>query len=164
MIMTTNQFVTHETPVWRDRANFLIFAVVDPDAERAVVRWEQLWARQLQQYRFEICCIPFFPYNLALGDEVETKPFKDKIYVVDHVVTPSLRYVYRAWFSTPQMRGIVHSQLESLGCLLEWRSTNSNLLAVDCSSLELAQTTADILMNHEQHGVLVYETGKLTQY
>jgi hypothetical protein len=35
-------------------------------------RDEQLWARQVGDRRFEICCIPFFVYDMALGDVVET--------------------------------------------------------------------------------------------
>jgi hypothetical protein len=31
-----------------------------------------LWARQVGDRRFEICCIPFFLYDVALGDVVET--------------------------------------------------------------------------------------------
>jgi hypothetical protein len=45
--------VQHETPVWRERANFIIGAALD-----APGKWEQLWARQVSPNRFELCCIP----------------------------------------------------------------------------------------------------------
>jgi len=52
--------VQHETPVWRERANFIIGAALD-----APGKWEQLWARQVGPNRFELCCIPFMTYGLA---------------------------------------------------------------------------------------------------
>lgn len=33
-------------------------------------RIEQLWARRLDESRYELCCIPFFTYGIALGDTV----------------------------------------------------------------------------------------------
>jgi hypothetical protein len=35
------------------------------------VTTEQLWARQVGDRHFELCCIPYFVYDLALGDVVE---------------------------------------------------------------------------------------------
>jgi hypothetical protein len=32
--------------------------------------YEQPWAKRLGEDRFEVCCIPFFVYGLALGDVV----------------------------------------------------------------------------------------------
>lgn len=32
--------------------------------------YEQLWTKRVGEDRFEICCIPFFVYDLALGDVV----------------------------------------------------------------------------------------------
>lgn len=77
----------HPDPVWRDRSNFVIGARL-PEPGRT----EQLWARQLGDRRFELCCIPFFLYDLALGDVVET----DDNYDVVRVLKPSGRYVYRS--------------------------------------------------------------------
>lgn len=31
---------------------------------------EQLWTRTDDQTTFEICCLPYFTYGLALGDEI----------------------------------------------------------------------------------------------
>jgi hypothetical protein len=76
----------HEGPVWRDRANFIVGAPLSEEG-----RAEQLWARQLGGERFEICCIPFFVYDLALGDVVET----DAAQNIVRVVEPSGRFVFR---------------------------------------------------------------------
>ena len=32
--------------------------------------WEQLWGKEVGPQRCIVCCIPFFVYDVALGDEV----------------------------------------------------------------------------------------------
>lgn len=150
-------FVTHENPVWRGRANFIVSAQLsEEDRPR---RFEQLWTRQVADNAFEVCCIPFFVYDLALGDVVATSPRDGRKYVTDRVVAPSGRYVFRVWFGQSfQPRDEIAGELKAMGSLLEWSS--SNLLAVDAADSEHAQLVADFLMDREKVGQLVYETGR----
>lgn len=151
------EFVLHEEPVWRDRSNFIINAeLLEKDRPR---RFEQLFARQVSEDRFEICCIPFLLYDVALGDVVTTSPKEERKYVVTRVVEPSGRYVFRVWFGESfHPRDEVADELKALGALLEWSSRN--LLAVDAVSQEHAQKVADFLAEREKAGQLVYETGR----
>lgn len=146
----------HENPVWRERADFIILAKVR--SETGESRWEQLWARQLNDNRFEICCIPFFVYDLALGDEVETGPEAGKRYVIKRVTKPSGRYTFRVWFTNSAMRHTLPEKITGMGCLLEWQSKDGNLLAIDAESETLAREVADILGDEEALGHLVFET------
>jgi uncharacterized protein DUF4265 len=140
----------HEAPAWRERANFIVGAPL-PEEGRA----EQLWARQLGDERFEICCIPFFVYDLALGDVVET----DADYDVVRVLERSGRFVFRVWFGDAfHPRQEVADELAGLGALLEWSS--ANLLAVDAADAAQAQEIADYLAEQERAGRLTYETGR----
>lgn len=82
----------HRDPVWRERSNFIIATEVDPADTN--VTTEQLWARKVDDCHFELCCIPFFAYDLALGDVVEV----DADYMVRRVSTASGRYVFRVYF------------------------------------------------------------------
>ncbi len=84
----------HTEPVWRSRANFVIAADIASAPDKR--EWEQLWARKSADTRFEICCIPFFVYDLALGDEVET----DGDHVLRRVVKPSGHFTFRVWFGS----------------------------------------------------------------
>ena len=144
--------MTHQDPVWRDRGDFIIGATV-PNAERPTE--EQLWARQLTGSTFELCCIPFFLYDLALGDVLET----DADYLVSRVVSRSGRFAFRVWFGDgDHPRFEVTSELADLGALLEWSS--ENLLAVDASDRAHADRVADVLLRHETAGHLVYETAQ----
>lgn len=118
-------------------------------------RAEQLWARQAGDQQFEICCIPFFLYDVALGDVVET----DASYNLLRVIEPSGRYVFRVWFGdSSHSAEEIAEQLEELGALLEWSS--ANLLAIDAADASQAQTVADFLAEQERGGRLMFETGR----
>lgn len=142
----------HTEPAWGDRSDFVIAAAIDGGGD---VPTEQLFARQVGPGRFELCCIPFFLYDIALGDVVET----DDDYLVRGVVEPSGRFVFRVWFgSTSSPRDEEAQALADLGALLEWSSVN--LLAVDARDGEHAQRIADHLQDAADEGRLVFETGR----
>ena len=149
--------VQHLEPVWRDRSNFIIAA--DISSQGTAAEYEQLWARQISGNQFELCCIPFFLSDVALGDLVETGVAGPRQYVISRVVTPSGRFVFRVWFGQSSWsREEVAIALEDLGALLEWSSPN--LLAVDARDAAHAQVIADFLADRESKGQLLYETGK----
>ena len=119
-------------------------------------RSEQLWARQVSDQRFEICCIPFLAYDLALGDVVETTVE----YEVVKVVKSSGRSVFRIWFGDSfHPRTEIADELEQGGALLEWSSTN--LLAVDAADESDARRVEGLLVAHARAGHLNYERGGL---
>lgn len=88
----------HLNPLWREKADFIIAASVQPlnMLSDEKVR-EQLWARKISHTKFELCCIPFYAYGLALGDEVVTN---DDYMVVD-VSKKSGNTTIRIWFTDP---------------------------------------------------------------
>jgi hypothetical protein len=152
--VTEARFATHAEPVWKDRANFIINAELPEPG-----RLEQLWTHQLSEDTFEICCIPFFLYDVALGDVVDTRPRDGRKYVLSGVVKPSGRYVFRVHFKVRENGVAVAQELERLGALLEWSSPS--LLAVDAADLQHAQRLADYLQHAEDENLLIFETGKL---
>jgi hypothetical protein len=163
--MDETKIATHSDPVWRDRADFIIMARL---ADFDEARWEQLWAKRIAECRFEICCIPFFVYDLALGDEVETETDGDFAWVVQRVVKDAGQYTFRVWFGeVPDLsrdlhhhHGIYHevlNRLGELGCMSEWSS--SNMLAVSVAA-DLSRAVADYLWELEQARGIVYETGR----
>ena len=143
----------HRDPVWRDRSDFVIAASIDPAG--ADVQTEQLFARQLAGHEFEICCIPFFVMDLALGDHVRT----DAAYLVEEVTLDAGHYTFRVFFPQGGLGAPVVRRLsEELGASFEWSSRS--LLAVDAIDLTRAVPIADLLHEQESRGVLVYETGR----
>jgi len=152
-----HEFIVHNNPVWRDRANFIIHAEL-PKTDHPK-RFEQLWARHLGDDRFELCCIPFFVFDLALGDVVTASPKGSQKYVVRTIAEPSKHYAFRIWFGDSfQPRDEIADELQTAGSLIEWSS--SNLLAVDAINEEHAQLVANFLIAHEKAGNLIYETGR----
>lgn len=154
-----SEIAVHPNPLLRARANFIIMAdVTDPDTGK---RLEQLWARDVGDNRFEICCIPFFAYDLALGDIVSCAPAGARQYVNQNVVEQSGHYTFRVWFgrpSAPALKLEVVQELAALQARLEWAS--ENLLAVDAADWEHAQPVADRLQARQDAGDLVYEAGR----
>jgi Domain of unknown function (DUF4265) len=151
--VTAAREAVHRAPVWRERSDFIIASAID--SANTDISTEQLWVRKIDDRHFELCCIPFFAYDLALGDVVET----GEDFLVQRVSTRSGRYVFRVYFGrSAHPREEITERLESLGALLEWSS--ANLLAVDARDQSHAQVIARFLQEREDLGQLMYETGK----
>lgn len=150
-------FVVHEAPVWRDRSNFIINADLPPNESSK--EYEQLWARRLSEDEFEICCIPFFLYDVALGDVVRTVPRDRWKFILDAVTRPSGRYVFRVWlgqFSGSRLE--LTGALQGFGALLEWSS--KNMFAIDTAGEADAQAVSNFLLERQSTQQLLYETGR----
>lgn len=143
--------------MWRDRANFIIQTALQEKGKH-----EQLWARQVDASHFELCCVPFFAYDLALGDVVEAVSNSGQHCVVTRVTERSGRYVFRVWFgeAADPPRDVVAEQLVEMGALLEWQAETRNLLAVDARDLAHAKQLSAYLAKREQSGDLIFETGR----
>ncbi len=141
---------THTKPVWRSQSNFIIVANLDDGQE-------QLWARQISATRFSICCIPFFVYNLALGDIVET----DDNYCYTKLIECSGRYVFRAWIHSEHKSFLstLVNRLEDFGALVELSS--NRLVAIDTETEQMAKDVSGWLSQLELRGHIQYETGML---
>lgn len=62
------KIATHANPVRRPVPSFMLRALLDDIEGRD--NYEQLRTKRVGEDRFEVCCIPFFAYDLALGDVV----------------------------------------------------------------------------------------------
>ena len=155
MTASDDVFLTHQTPVWRDRANFIIMAAL-PEHHT----YEQMWARQETDDVFELCCIPFFAHNLALGDAVRTETREGRTHLIAEVVRPSGRWTFRLWLGKSVESALdVEAEMVGLGALTEWSS--EHLLGVDASDEAHAQVVADALARGEGAGRWMYETGRV---
>ena len=146
----------HFNPIWGEKANFIIRARIH-DSRNDIIEWEQLWARKTEDNLYEICCIPFLIYDVALGDEVKVDP--------DHWITEvkkrSGHYTFRVWFGDskdPTIWEQVIRETERSGCLFEWYS--NNLLAISAPTHDLAVMISGYLLQKAKSSELVYETGQ----
>jgi len=79
----------HENPVWEAKSDFLI--LVDLERWGLSGRLEQLWVRRAGGNLVEVCCVPFFPYGIRLGDIVEIEVSSNGRHFFERVVKPSNR-------------------------------------------------------------------------
>ena len=124
-------------------------APVDHQSQEAM---EQIWAKELGERQFLVCCIPFFAKDIQLGDIVRT----DQNELIETVVHRSGQFGYRVWLGdvSDGVRAIVIRSIEDWGVLIEWSS--ENMLAVSAESYK-AKEVADKLRELEKSGV-TYET------
>jgi hypothetical protein len=119
---------THERPVWRDRANYMLQA--DLADHGLPGRYEQLWARDLGDGQFELCCLPFYTYGYALGDVVRLRRAKGRF---DRVLGPltrrSNRSLLRVALVESRRHEVLHGSLADSGRPHEWLS--GGLVAID---------------------------------
>ncbi|MBI3969410.1 MAG: DUF4265 domain-containing protein [Chloroflexi bacterium] len=149
----------HLNPVRLERGDTEIYAGSQPQPDQPL-RWERLWAKKLDANRFELCCIPFYAYDLALGDEVETQTEAEKPHVIRQVVKPSGHQTYRIYFRYARnlARLEANERLRSLGCSLEWE--NAHHLGIDCATPAMAQKAEEILKEAERPEAVAYQSGR----
>lgn len=148
----------HRSPIWREKADFVFAAHIGTNGDKN--EWEQLWGKKTGRNTFMLCCIPFFVYDIALGDEVEV----DADLVAQRVTKSGGQTTFRVWFVEQDLdrrKGIVRD-ISKVTSLLEWSS--ENLLAVSVPSAAEAQMLANFLEECELNRFLQYETGKTLPY
>lgn len=145
---------THKEPIWRDSANFLFFINIGQD-KNGNNEWEQSWGKKIGYNLISICNIPFFAYNLNLGDELEIN--SENIFTKK--VKSSGNSTFRIFFEVedPEIKQKIVKELVEKKILLEWSS--QNLLALNVSTEDNVKSIANYLNAREQQGLLQYETG-----
>ena len=154
LVFDADATAQHDAPAWRERADFIIGVALPEEG-----KWEQLWALRLAPAQFEVCCVPFLAYDLALGDIVETEPQSGRDFMVARVVRQSGHRTMRVWFLDTAVAEEVADRLTGGGAVLEWRGAGSRLLAVDAPDDEATHRFAYALRPFEAAGSLNYETG-----
>ncbi|MEU6770672.1 DUF4265 domain-containing protein [Streptomyces sp. NPDC046759] len=135
------------------------FVGVDPlvglDAFDLPGMLEQLWLREVGvEGSYEVCCIPFYAYGLALGDVVE----KGESETVNRVVKKSGRRVLRVLFAEPRpltdSRSALRRAVESAGLLSEWNGDRH--VAIDVPDVAVMQPVFDSVQEI-QNGTAFWE-------
>ena len=148
-----NDIAVHATPAWRAKANFLIKC----DLSRCGMsgRSEQLWARKIDSNRFEVCCIPFFTYGIALGDTVQT----DEDYLILKVIHTVGHKTLRVAISNPNRIDQIHQaileHLDRIGSVYE--SYSCGYVAVDFETQIQEIAIVDFLAGYADSGDLSFE-------
>jgi len=79
-----------------------VWVGADADSD-GLVRWEGLLARRLSSTTARICAVPFWAYDLNLGDEVELIESAEGASVVTGVAVDAGNYTFRVLFADPPL-------------------------------------------------------------
>ena len=154
------KIATHDYPVWREKADFIIASRLGEELGiDDLLGREQLWARKVDSNSFELCCIPFFVYGLALGDIVGTQRFGSRQYVVDEVISPSGHRTFRVFFESLLRWNEIIDEITLPGCAVEVRWQRCKLIAVDAASANECQSLRSYLTELEKRNEISWETG-----
>jgi hypothetical protein len=147
-------WVAHLAPAWRDRADLAVLAELPATGLPAL--WEELPVRHLRTNLFEVCAIPFFVRNVALGDVVVATACGADRHLLDCVAHRGGRRVFRVWFDRcPHLREEIQWELTGLGAVTEWFARS--VLAVDAEDAAHAELIAHHLAQRERLGQLHHE-------
>src|SRR5262249_40233579 len=98
-----------------------------------------LWAFKISETLFEICCIPFFTYGIALGDKVECNHGFTVQRVTEKSGHKTLRIAVVSKNSQYHLHEVLHKWVENTGLFYEWYAPG--YLAVD---IPHSQTKVDM--------------------
>ncbi|WP_329537378.1 DUF4265 domain-containing protein (plasmid) [Streptomyces sp. NBC_01450] len=124
------KFIVHDDPVGRSASNFIARADLASFGMGGQV--EQLWLKAVANMTYEVACIPFFTYGLALGDTVL---LTDDNYV-NELVRASGHRALRMMFvlelpaeDRQQAADRIRAEISQAGLLSEW--SGERYVAVD---------------------------------
>ncbi len=140
----------HSNPVWFESANYLVCAPLDDDPTEQ----EQLWTCEVDTGIHVVCCIPFFLYDLSLGDTIQV----DSENVFVNLVEYGGRWTFRAFLQ--DKAGVEETFLEKLANSdVLFERHGRRLFSIDAEDKSSAERVAAWLEAFEQRGIIDYEAG-----
>jgi hypothetical protein len=149
---------THPDPAWRERGDITVTVLLDFSADPSNHYLEELWCRKIAEDRMELCCIPFFAYNVSLGDVMIVEPAAEGRYDIRGVDQRSGRFTFRVWSpdsTAADLRKLLQ-EVRAIGCLTEPHPIRCGF-AVDAESIEKRNTVEEILKRNQSPGHIQYE-------
>ena len=147
---------THSNPA-SPKANFVLHADLAPHGMPG--HWEQLWTTQVSDGRFEVCCIPFFTYGVALGDVVSAGPRAGQSWVMEGVISRSghrtLRLAVESQAAARELHEALHEAVAQTGLAHEWHG--SGYVAIDLPPETRAEEILALFAGHIRVGTLSAE-------
>jgi hypothetical protein len=149
-----DNIATHKEPVWAGRTNTIFY--VETKYLEDVEKWEQLWGKKTGHSTLVLCCIPFFVYDLALGDEVEL----DSNGRFLGIVKDGGHRTYRVWFGgqTNETQERIVREITALGPFVE--RSSEHLIAISAPGRAMADQVVRYLDQRKKEGLLVFELGR----
>ena len=151
----SGKIATHSEPVWRDKAAFILRAELTSHGLDG--GFEQLWARREDDTRFELCCIPFFPYGMALGDRLSWDDSTHRVEVTGSAGHGTIRIALSHQVEVDRLHSQLHGDLVEAGFLVEFNSPGYG--AIDLASDEQFDLAPGLLAPNVKQNILSWEWG-----
>jgi Domain of unknown function (DUF4265) len=155
VLVPDERIATHSEPAWRDRSDYIIR--VDLADHGMPGSSEQLWARRVDEHTFEICCIPFFTYGIALGDLVEWTEADQRATVRGRSGHRNLRIAFCDRSDATDEHESLHGKLVRAGCLVEF--SGHGFGAVDLGNDEQREAALAVLAPYVEAERITWEWG-----
>jgi hypothetical protein len=125
-------------------------------------RWEQLWVEKTKDNEFILCCIPFFAYGIALGDEVSVRRGQEFDWLVDAVLEDAGEVAVRAALISDDWSEVAEGLIEYTDRTgLPWEIHNQRYVAISCPrSADSLQVLVNGLESLERNRKIEYELSK----
>ncbi|CAM3943887.1 DUF2199 domain-containing protein [Kibdelosporangium persicum] len=151
------ELVRHNDPAWRAKSDHIAHVSLEQFGFPGLA--EQLWLKKLENATYQVCCIPFRAYGMALGDIVDTTPDGATIIALKKL---SGHRALRAFIPMTISGGVVEKSssrineaISTLGVLREW--SGSRHVAVDIPPDVDPVDLVNVVQDEENAGRVVWE-------
>ncbi|MFI6485060.1 DUF4265 domain-containing protein [Nonomuraea sp. NPDC050663] len=151
------EYIVHKVPAMAGPQNYIARVNLEPFGFPG--SFEQMWLTPLGGDAYEVACIPFRAYGLALGDIVSISPDGSEIHAI---VRPSGRRVLRLFFreslESKDLRRVtkkLEKDIEDATLLAEW--SGNRHVAIDVPSHAVLESLFSVVAGHVQRGHAFWE-------
>jgi hypothetical protein len=153
-VVDDSMIATHDEPAARARTNYILRLSLAADGLPG--RYEQMWTRTDDKVTFELCCIPFFTYNLSLGDVIR-KTADGEYEIVSKGGHRTIRFAIQDEKYQLEGHESLHASIASAGCLAEFRGHMLGYGAIDIVDEDQSETVQALLIPLAEQGLLMWE-------
>ena len=124
---------------------------------------ESIWVRKIRGRRYEVCTIPYFAYNMSLGDIVQCGPDEDGIGLfVEQVLKKSGNRTVRVGFEVAE--GGRHPEAKKFRRFLqrhgiEYDYDDAGLISINVPSDEVYEKIQKRLKKMPENAQMIWEDG-----
>lgn len=153
------EFIVHDAPVKAAKQNYIARVDLTPFGFPGL--FEQIWLGDLGDGLYEVRCIPFRVYGLALGDVVNVSPSGT---LISSLVRPSGRKVLRVLLVPSLSAGRLSAVINSInmkageaGLLFEW--SGDRHIAIDVPADGNVDDLIGLVGGYVERGEAFWEWG-----
>jgi Domain of unknown function (DUF4265) len=154
-VVDDSMTVTHDEPAARSRTNYILRLSLAADGLPG--RYEQVWTRTEDKVSFELCCIPFFTYDLSLGDVIRKTTDDGEYEIVSKSGHRTIRFAMQDEKFRHEGHDALHASIASAGCLAEFRGHMLGYGAIDIVDEHQSESVQAALIALAEQGLLMWE-------